>query len=86
MVVKYPVLISGEHMWSCMTYLGFISCQADPNIWMREAQKDNGTEYWEYVLLYVDDALCINVNAENVLWSEIGKYFFIKPKSVGYPK
>ena len=62
-----------RHLWSCMTYLGFISCRADPNIWMREAQKDNRTGYWEYVLLYVDDALCMSMNAENVLWSEIGK-------------
>ena len=69
-----------------MAHLGFVSCQADPNIWMREAQKDEGTEYWEYVLLYVDDTLCISMNAENVVCNEIGKYFFIKPKSIGPPK
>ena len=69
-----------------MAHLGFTSCQADPDIWMRPAQKDDGSEYWEYVLLYVDDALCISMNSENFLRNEIGKYFFIKPKSVGPPE
>ena len=68
-----------------MTHLGFTSCLADPDIWMRKAQKDDGSQYWEYVLLYVDDA-CISMNPEQVLKNEIGKYFFIKPKSVGPPK
>ena len=75
-----------KHLRSCMSHLGFTSCLADPDIWMREAQKDDGTPYWEYVLLYVDDALCISMNPEHVLRNEIGKYFFIKPKSVGPPK
>lgn len=74
-----------KHLRSCMTHLGFKSCSADPNIWMREALKDDRTEYWEYVLLYVDDALCISQNAEEVLRKQIGKYFYIKPKSVGPP-
>ena len=86
----YGGKVSGADFWrhlrTCMSHLGFISCQADPDIWMREAQKDDGSEFWEYVLLYVDDALCISMNAERVIRQEIGKYFFIKPKSVGPPK
>ena len=75
-----------KHLRDCMTHLGFTSCKADPDIWMREAQRDDGTPYWEYVLLYVDDALCISNNAEKVLREEIGKYFVLKPGSVGPPK
>ena len=52
---------------------------------MREAIKDYGSAYWEYVLLYVDDALCISMNDENVLNNEIGGYFLIKIGSVRYP-
>ena len=52
---------------------------------MREAIKDNGSTYWEYVLLYVDDCLCISMNADRVIRSEIGRYFIIKPKSIGPP-
>jgi len=68
-----------------MTHMGFQSCKADPDIWMRPAQKDDGSTYWEYVLLYVDDALCISMNAENILCKEIGKGFYVKEGSVSPP-
>ena len=61
-----------------MQHLGFTSCKADPDIWMRPAQKDDGSHYWEDVLLYVDDALCISNDAENVLKNQIGRYFVIR--------
>ena len=68
-----------------MEHLGFQSCEADPGIWLREAQKDDGSPYWEYVLLHVDDALCISCDAENVLRNQIGRYFLIKEGSIGPP-
>ena len=75
-----------KHLRSCMTHLKFEPCKGDGDVWMRKALKDDGTPYWEYVLLYVDDALCISMNAKQVLEKEIGKYFVIKPGSVGPPK
>ena len=74
-----------KHLRTCMEHLGFVSCKADSEIWMRPAKKDSGEEYWEYVLLYVDDALCISMNGKHVLEKEIGKYFYIKDGSVGPP-
>ena len=68
-----------------MAHLNFKSCLADPDLWMRPATKADGTEYYEYVLLYVDDALCISENGEKVLRDEIGKYFLLKEESVGPP-
>ena len=48
-----------KHMRTCMAHLGFKSCRADPDVWMRDAVRPrDGMDYWEYVLLYVDDALC----------------------------
>jgi len=52
---------------------------------MQKAQKDSGEFYWEYVLLYVDDALCISDRGRHVLENEIGKYFQIKEGSVSPP-
>ena len=52
---------------------------------MRAAKKSNGESYWEYVLLYVDDILCISDNGEHVLGNEIGRYFELKEESVGPP-
>ena len=74
-----------RHLRSFMDHLGFQSCKDDPDLWMREAQADDGTFYWEYVLLYVDDALVISHHAERVIRTEIGKYFYVKENSIGEP-
>ena len=69
-----------------MKFLGFKSSQGDPELWMREAVKANRTQYWEYVLFYVDDCLVISKNGEKVLNNEISKYFTLKETSIGPPK
>ena len=43
------------HLRSCMEFLGFEPCKADPDIWMQKGKRADNTDYWEYVLLYVDD-------------------------------
>jgi hypothetical protein len=52
-----------NHLRACMPYIGFKSCPDDPDVWMRSAIKSDGTEVYEYVLLYTDDALSIGVEA-----------------------
>ena len=74
-----------NHLRSCMHFLGYKSCPADPDVWMRPAIKSDGNEVYDYVLLYVDDALVISDNAEAILKNEIGKYFELKKESVGPP-
>jgi len=45
--------------------LNYQSSQADPNIWMRPAvEESNSIKYWEYVLCYVDDVLCLSERPE----------------------
>ena len=61
------------HLSSCMNFLGFKSSQGDPEVWMREAVKADGTQYWEYVLLYLDAFFVVSDNGEKVLRNEIGK-------------
>ena len=68
-----------------MTFLGLKSCQGDTDIWMREATKTDGTDYCEYVLLYVDDCLLVSKHGEKILIEEIGNYFKLKEKSIGPP-
>ena len=43
-----------------MEFLDFKSCLADPDVWMRPAIKSDGNTYYEYILLYVDDALVVS--------------------------
>lgn len=74
------------HLRSCMEFLGFGPCKADPDLWMRLTKRDNGSEFYEYCLLYVDDCLAIGKNPESILRNEIGKYFQMKEGSIGPPK
>ena len=39
------------HLRSCMEFLGFSPCKADPDVWMRASKREDNTDYWEYVLL-----------------------------------
>ena len=74
-----------NHLRTCMRHLGFESCPADPDVWMRPGLKKDGTPCYEYVLLYVDDALVVGSNAEAVI-RDLGKYFEMKESSIGPPK
>ena len=74
-----------KHLRSCMSYLGFESSKADPDVWYRPFTRADGTEIYEYVLLYIDDCLVISDNATAILRSEIGKYWSLKEESIKPP-
>jgi hypothetical protein len=65
--------------------LGFISSCAEPNVWLRLSKQSTGEEYYEYILLYVDNLLVISENAESVLWKEIGQHLVLWDESIGPP-
>jgi hypothetical protein len=44
---KYPGRDFRNHLRSCMHHIGFKSCPADPDVWMRSAIKSDGTEVYE---------------------------------------
>ena len=75
-----------HHLRSCMKFLGFESSRADPDVWMRQSvRKDGTTKYWEYVLLYTDDCLVISDRGESILKDEINPFFELKKDSIGVP-
>jgi Reverse transcriptase (RNA-dependent DNA polymerase) len=73
-----------DHMASTLRTLGFKGCLADPDIWLRPACKADGTKYYEYVLIYVDDILAISEEPQKVM-DAIGKHYTLKPGSVRPP-
>ena len=73
-----------NHLRDCMSHLGYRPCRADPDLWMRLSKLKNGVDYYEYILLYVDDCLVISDNPEESL-RKLGKYFKLKEGSVGPP-
>jgi Reverse transcriptase (RNA-dependent DNA polymerase) len=73
-----------NHLAKAMRELGYTSCPADPDVWMRPETRGDGFKYYAYVLLYVDDALVINHDGMKAL-NEINARFKMKPDSMGDP-
>ncbi len=73
------------HLASCMQDMGYVSCKADPDLWLNaKMQPDDNTRYYLYILCYIDNILCIDHDAMGVL-GKIDKYLSLKPDSVGDP-
>ena len=48
------------HLAETLYELSYKPTKADPDVWIRPATKSDGFEYYEMVLVYVDDILCIS--------------------------
>jgi hypothetical protein len=59
--------------------MGYFQCKADPDLWILD-----GNTHYEYVLVYVDDLMCIGKNPQQFFDALINKYHF-KLKGVGTP-
>ena len=42
--------------------MGLTSWHENTDVWMRLAVKYYGMEYYEYILLYIDDLLAVSIN------------------------
>lgn len=74
-----------NHLADCFRHMGYQSCLADPDVWIRpETRPDDGEPYYSYILGYVDDLLVIHHNAMSVL-RQVNHYFQCKPDSMGDP-
>jgi len=66
------------HLASILRHImGFTPCEADPDVWMRPAQKPDGTLYYKYVLCYVDDVLIISMDLDGIA-DELKEHFVLK--------
>jgi hypothetical protein len=55
------------HLAQTMYNSKFVSCKADPDVWFRAATKKDGTTYYEYVLIYVDNILTVSECPKDVM-------------------
>ena len=55
------------HLMETLYDIGFVPTLADPDVWQRPAVKEDGFEYYEYVLCYVDDIHTISHKAKDIL-------------------
>ena len=73
-----------NHLADCMHHLGYDPCKADPDVRLKRFTKPNGRTYFSYILLYVDDVMCINHGAKARL-HKLNHHFKMKPGSIGDP-
>jgi len=64
--------------------LKYTPCKADPDVYYKAKVKDDGLKYYAYLVIYVDDILCIDINPKATIDS-IGEFFRIKKGSVSQP-
>ena len=68
-----------------MKHLGFESWVADPYVCMHTSTHANGTKYYKYLILCVDNFLFVSDKPKDILQKEIGIYFELKEESTGPP-
>jgi hypothetical protein len=56
-----------SHLANTLHNLGFTSSLADPDVWLRAASKSDGFQYYEYMLVYVDDLLVLSHQATSIM-------------------
>ena len=62
-----------------------MSYKADVYVWLKEeVRPSDGHKYYSYILLYVDDVLCIHHDGVNTI-KQIDKYFQVKEGLIGDP-
>ena len=64
--------------------LGFKSSKADFDIWLRPAVKEDGEEYYEYVMLYVEEVMAANHQAIKVM-EDLGRGIKYKNDKIETP-
>ena len=64
--------------------LGYVSSKADPDVWLKDETKPDGTEYYEYVLVYVDDVLHLHHDPKTFM-NRLAEVYRLKDGSVGEP-
>ena len=55
------------HLAETLHDIGFKPMKADPDVWIHSAVKLDGTEYYEYIMCYVNDILSVSHDAKSIL-------------------
>jgi hypothetical protein len=73
-----------DHLAETIRSMGFTACMADGDVWLRPSVKPGGEEYYEYILVYVDDILAISINPQAIM-DTLSKHYTLKDGSVRPP-
>jgi hypothetical protein len=74
-----------NNLAECMEHLGWHPCRADRDLLMKdETRPDDGVSYWAYMLMYVDEMLCVHHDSGSPL-AKLDDYFKMKEGSIHVP-
>ena len=62
----------------------FKPCYADNDVWMKPGLTKEGTKFYHYICIYVDDILIISDDPK-LYMEQMGEHFLIKRESIGQP-
>ena len=62
--------------------MGFKYSYADNDFWMKPCTRPDGTTYYTYILVYVDDILIVSADPKKYMDQLKGEYY-VKPESIG---
>ena len=55
------------HFADTLRTMGFTPSRADVDMWLRRQKRPDGTEYYEYIVVYVDDAIIISHDPKSII-------------------
>jgi hypothetical protein len=74
-----------NNLAECMKHLRCNPCRANRDLWMKaETRPGDGVLYWAYILIYVDDILCVHHDPGSPL-AKLDEYFRMKEGSIQVP-
>ena len=72
-----------NHLADCMCCMGYKSCMSYPYLWLNpKVIQSDGSDYYSYILCYVNDILCIHHDSMAFL-NKLYKYSKLKLESAG---
>ena len=84
----YGLKISGASFMAFLAErldeMGFKYSVPDPDVWYRETKKSASEEYYDYILVYVDDLLVISLDERSIIL-EVAEKFRSKKDNIGPP-
>jgi hypothetical protein len=61
--------------------MGFSACLVNGDVWLRPAIKPYGAQYYEYILVYVEDILAISLDPQSIM-DTLSERYTLKAGSV----
>ena len=74
-----------EFLAETLDSMGYIPSYSDPDLWLQTAVKLEGFEYYEYIICYINNVLCVSHNP-HTLAKLIQLEFKLKDKKIEYPE